>query len=105
MGTTRKFQDSPAYQGADEEIIYWFDTTPWGGSVSTPPSSPTAVIKDGGNDVSTTHLTGSASVYDTTKIKTPKVIGLVPERKYRLEVKFTIDGNVLEAYTEIIGET
>lgn len=99
MATKREFQESPIYQGEDEQIAYVLDTTPWGGS----PSSPSVVLKDGDTDVSSVNLSGSPSVSDDD-ITTPAVISLTAGRRYRLEIKFTISGNVFEAYGDIIGE-
>lgn len=98
--TTREVKESPVYQGEDEEISYTFDFTTWGST----PTSPTVVLKGpGGVDLSSTHLSGTASV-DGNVVTTPKVIDLVRDRKYRLECKVTISGNIEEAFCEIIGE-
>lgn len=100
MTVSRKIIESPLIQGSDEQISYTLTTTPWGSS----PGSVTVVIKDAnGTDVSATCLSGSASVSGDV-ITTPKVIGLTPGSKYRMEIKFTISGNVLEAWAEIWGE-
>ena len=100
MGVSRKFKESPLYQGTDEQIAYRLTTTPWGSS----PTSPTVVIKDqNGVDVSSACLSGIPSV-SSDYITTPLVVSLVPGIKYRLEIKFNISDNIVEAWGEIWGE-
>jgi hypothetical protein len=100
MVEIRKIIESPVYQGVDEEIAYFIDTEPWGG---TPTDVAVKLYDRDRTDVSDTLLSGSASVASDT-ITTPKLIDLVAEMKYRLEVKFTSSGNIFECYAEIIGE-
>jgi hypothetical protein len=100
MTIQRKIIESPLKQGMDEQIVYTLTTTPWGSS----PSNVTVVLKDSdGTDVSGTKLSGSVSVNGDV-ITTPKVIGLAAGEKYRLEIKFTVSGNIVEAWAEIWGE-
>ena len=101
MKTLRKIVESPWTQGVDEEAAYTVDTSTWGGS----PSAVSVVLKDSnGDDVSSTNLSGSASVSGDI-ITTPVVKSLTADSRYRLEVKFTSSGNILEAYGYIYGET
>ena len=98
--TDRRIEQSPLYQGEDEEIAYTLTTTPWGSD----PSSPAVVLKDAdGTDVSSTYLDGSASVSGDV-ITTPTVKSLVDGASYRLEIKFTIAGNIEEAWADINGD-
>ncbi len=98
--TDRRIEQSPLYQGIDEEIAYTLTTTPWGSD----PSSPSVVLKDAdGVDVSGTYLDGSASVSGDV-ITTPTVKDLVNDTAYRLEIKFTIDGNVQETWVDLYGD-
>ena len=97
--TVRRIEQSPIYQGEDEEIYYTVDTSTWGGS----PSSVSVVVKQNGDDVSETLLTGSASVNGDV-ITLPKIADLVDGTHYRLEVKFTSSGNIIEAWAELIGQ-
>jgi hypothetical protein len=99
--TDRRIVQSPLYQGVDEEIVYTLTTTPWGSD----PSSPSVVLKDAdGDDVSDTYLDGLPSVAGDV-ISTPAVVDLVAGVQYRLEIKFTIDGNVVETWADLIGQT
>ena len=96
----RRIQESPLYQGEDEQIAYTLTTTPWGSD----PTGEAVVLKDiDGEDVSETHLTGSPSV-DGDVITTPTVHSLVAGQRYRLEIKFTVSGNVMETYATIIAQ-
>jgi hypothetical protein len=97
----REIQESPLYQGVDEEIKYKLKTTPWGSS----PSSPSVVIKKlpSNEDVSSTCLNGSPSVSGDV-ITLPTVKSLSASTLYRLEVKFSVGGNVMEAWIKIVGQ-
>lgn len=89
-------------QGVDERITYTIDSTPWGDD----PTSPTAVIKDeqdSFNDVTGTVATGSASANGNI-ISTPEIYNLSAGKIYRVEVKFSIGGNTLEAFFRIKAE-
>jgi len=91
-------------QGRDEQIIYTLTTTPWG-------SSPSAVIvtlydvidDDNWTDLSSTLLSGSATVNGDV-ITLPKVLSMVSDHDYRLEVQFTSGGSVFEAFALIKGQ-
>ena len=101
MSATRRVKESPLYQGVDEQIAYTLTITLWGNS----PTSVSVVMKNAaGADVSATYLSGSASVSGDS-IVTPIVKSLVAGESYRMEIKFTSNGNIFEAYTDIVGET
>jgi hypothetical protein len=90
----REFNESPLYQGEDERIAHSVTTTPWGSS----PSGVSVVLKDSdGTDVSATHLTGSSSISGDV-ITLPTMHSLTADERYRLEVKFTVAGNEVEAW-------
>ena len=100
--TSRRVKESDLRQGEDEQIAYTVTTTPWGSS----PTNVAVVAKDMTDNnavVTSTVLSGSASVSGDV-ITTPKVQNLVAGHKYRIEVKFTASGNVLECYFELLGE-
>lgn len=98
--TDHRIQESPIYQGEDESVAgYYVVTTPWGGS----PSSPVVKIYNSdGTDVSSTNLTGSASV-SGDNVVLPTVHSLTNGAAYRLEIKFTISGSVVETWADLIG--
>lgn len=100
MANKREWAEGKLPQGVDEEITYTVDVTNWGNT----PSSPSLVVKDQeGKDVTSAVTTGTASVNGNV-ITLPKIKSLEAGVTYRVEVKFTISGNVLEVYGFIEGE-
>jgi hypothetical protein len=100
--TSRQTIERNLVQGADEQIIWSLTTTPWGSS----PTSVTVVAKDIDDDynpVSDTVLSGSASVSGDV-ITLPTLKSLTAGKRYRIEVKFTVDGQILEAWFLITGQ-
>lgn len=97
---SRKFKESPLWQGEDESIAYDIDVSPWGSS----PASPVVTVKDSaGADVTEDVCSGSATANSNT-ITTPVISGLTAGTTYRLEIQFTIDGNTLEVFGDLIGQ-
>ena len=89
-------------QGEDEQLVYSVTTTNWGSS----PTSVSVVAKDVSSanaDVSSTVLSGDATVAGDV-ISSPTVKSLTAGNRYRIEVKFTSEGNVLEGYFLIDAE-
>lgn len=100
--SVREIVESPWVQGEDESIAYTLTTTPWGSD----PTSPAVVVKDltnGGADVTETVTSGDASA-DGDVITTPAIGSLTAGHRYRVEVTFTIAGNVQEAFGIINAE-
>ena len=90
-------------QGEDEEIVYTIDVSKWGDS----PSSPSMVVKEETDDYEdvTSVVAPSGSVSAAANVITlPTIKLLTAEKIYRVEVKFTMSGNVLETYIRIRGE-
>jgi len=100
---SRQVVEGRVAQGVDEQVAYTVTTTPWGSSPSSPAVKLYDVTYKVRTDVSSTKLTGSASAAGDV-VTTPVVSGLVAGHVYRLEVKFTIAGNVLECWVEIAAE-
>lgn len=100
--TTRQVNETDIYQGEDEKIAYRLTTTPWG-------TSPTDVsvsfydITYGGRVSANAFLSGVASVSGDV-ITCPIIQGLIPNRKYRLEIKFVSGGNTWEVFAIINSE-
>ena len=98
---SRKVKESPLEQGVDEQISYTLTTTPWG-------SAPVAVAVKAYDtttsfaDVSATVLSGAASVGGDV-ITLPLLKSLTLGHTYRVEVKFTVNGNIMEAYFEVLA--
>lgn len=96
----REFTESPMPQGVDERIAYTLDVSPWG----VTPTSPVVALKNAaGTDVISSFSTGAASVSGNV-ITTPTIHSLVAGQIYRLEIKFVISGNTLEAWGNIRAE-
>ncbi len=95
MADARECKESPLIQGKNEQIIYTLTTTPWGSS----PTSVSVVVKDTEDDsnVSATVLIGSATVAGDV-ITLPTLKNLTLNHNYRIRVKFTINGQVTEAF-------
>lgn len=102
MSDKREFKESPLYMGENETVA--FDLTvpsSWGSSIET--DSAECFLYDGDSDVSTSKLTGSASV-SSQVITTQLVSGLAAGKKYKLVVRWEDSGNTLEAWGWIICE-
>jgi len=98
---SREVAEGIQYQGVDEQIVYSLTTTQWGSS----PSSPSVKAYDASNDyadVTTTVLSGSASVSGDV-ITLPKVKSLTLGHVYRIDVQFMVAGSAtpFEAYVQI----
>lgn len=88
-------------QGVDEEIVYSITTTPWGGT----PTSPAVAVKDeDGSDVTSTVMPSGSPTVNGDVITLPAMKSLSAGMLYRVEVKFTSGGNVLEAIIPVKGE-
>lgn len=97
----RYVRESPFYMGRNEKKQFSLDTTPWGGS----PTSPVCALWDittGEADVSGTSLSGSASVSGAT-ITTPLVQLLTVGSQYLLEIKWTKGSEINTALLIIHG--
>lgn len=101
--TDREVVEETQYQGVDEEIVYTIDTANWGGS----PSNPSVVAKDVTNalaDVTSTVLPSGSPSVATDIITLPKLQDLTKDHTYRIELQFTISGNLLEAYFFVVAQ-
>ena len=101
--TDREAVEKTQYQGVDEEIVDTIDTANWGGT----PSSPSVVAKDVTNalaDVTSTVLPSGSPSIASDVITLPKLQDLTQDHTYRIELQFTISGNLLEAYFLVIGQ-
>jgi len=104
MPTNRQALEGPLKQGVDESIAYTITTTPWG-------TAPTAVVVGVDDRTTLPAVDAAATVMPvlTTSV-TGDVITLSPLKlltaahTYRVEVRFTVNGNVLEVYFDVLGE-
>jgi len=99
---SREVKEGEQLQGADEQIVYTLTTTNWGSS----PGTVSVVAKDMTNaetDVSTTVLSGSATVVADV-ITLPVLKSLTRDHRYRVEVKFTCGTSIFEAYFYVLAQ-
>lgn len=100
----REFKQSPMAQGVDESIAYVLDTGPWGGSPTVTSAVILEILTGGGFlDVTATKMSGSTAV-SGDDITLPTISSLTENKRYRVEVKFTIVTDVLEAFGTIDTE-
>lgn len=98
----REVVEGMQYQGADETITRSIDIS----AVGSSPSSVAVVAKDvtNGTTVTATVMpSGSPSVAGNV-ITLPPLTALTPGVEYRVEVKFTAGGNILEHYIRVMGQ-
>jgi len=94
--TIREVKESPDDQGKNEAIARRFDFTNWG-----TPSAPTVTLLDDfGNDITSTNISGAASVA-TNYVTTGLVSGLKAGFRYWLFCRATVGGNTMEQWLEI----
>lgn len=88
-------------QSTAESVSYIVNTLPWGGT----PTNPVIDIfdeEDLTTSLSSTHLTGSATV-NGDNVATKVVGSLVEDVIYRMTVQFVSNGNTLQGYVRIQG--
>lgn len=98
----REVAEGRQYQGEDESIAYTLDVS----AVGSSPSSVSVVVKEA--------FTGTAVTATVMPTNSPSVNGnvitlsalklLTAGVLYRVEVKYTISGNILENYFEVMGQ-
>lgn len=98
----REVVEGTQHQGVDESISYTVDVT----AVGSSPTSVSAVVKDttDGTTVTATVMpVNSPSVAGNVITLSPLKL-LTANHLYRVEVKYTISGNILEDYFYVFGE-
>jgi len=104
MTVSRQVAEGATNQGADEIIAYTLTTTNWGSS----PSSVSVVvfdITDGvRTDVTSTVMPTNSPSVQSDLITLSPLKSLTAGNTYRVEIKFTVSGNVLEAYAIVNAE-
>lgn len=89
----REIVEGVQQQGADESIRYSVD---WA-AIGTP-SSPVVVVKNGSSDVTAAVMPTNSPIVSGTSVILSPLLNLTAGVLYRVEVKCTIGGNVLESY-------
>ena len=105
MTTIREAKEGMQYQGVDEKIAYTITTTPWASAPTSVSVKVFDITTDGTRtDVTTTVMpSGSASVVGDV-ITLPLLQALTVNKTYRVEVQFTVSGNVFEPYFIVKAE-
>jgi hypothetical protein len=102
MASRRAVDVPDPYQGVDEVIVRALDVSANGSG----PSSVSVVVKNAATLADITDIvmpTGSPTVNGDV-ITLPALRALTAGVAHRHEVKYTLEGNVLEDYFDIIGE-
>jgi hypothetical protein len=95
-------KESPQPQSADEEIIRTVTTTPWGSDPTN--VSVKAYLERTGADVTTTVFPNNSPSVEGDVITLSPMKSLVKYEMYRVEIKFTVEGQVEEAYFKVYCE-
>ena len=98
----REVAEGKQYQGEDESIAYTIDVS----AIGSAPSSVSAVVKDvtNGTVVTATVMPTNVPTVSGNVITLSPLKQLTPSVLYRVEVKYTISGNILENYFLVQGQ-
>jgi hypothetical protein len=100
----REVIEGKQYQGEDESIAYTLTVTNVGSNPTSPAATVSSVVGGSYTDVTSTNMpTGSASAVGDV-ITCPALKLLVAGTLYRVEVKYTISGNIYENYFFVEGQ-
>ena len=100
----REVIEGKQYQGEDESIAYTLTVTNVGSSPTSPVVTVSSVVGGAYTDVTSTNMpTGSPSVLGDV-ITCPALKLLTAGTLYRIEIKYTISGNVFENYVWVEGQ-
>ena len=86
-------------QSADEEVIYSLTTTPWGSNPTN--VSVKAYEVDTENDVTSTVFPINSPSVNGDVITLSPLKDLTRNKTYRIEIKFTSGGSILECYFKV----
>lgn len=100
----REVREGAQTQGSAEQIAYTLVTTPWGSSptaasVSVYDITPGATFRD----VSASCLLGTVTVVEDV-ITCPVLHTLTTGHTYQMVIRFTVNSNILEAFTIVEAE-
>lgn len=98
----REVLEGKQYQGVDESIAYTLDVS----AVGSSPTSPVVVVKDitNGTTVTATVMPTNSPTVSGDVITLSLLKLLTAGILYRVEVKYTISGNILESYFYVQGQ-
>jgi len=104
MTVNREVVESPMPQGIDELVAYTLDTAQWGGTPTSPSVVVLDITSDAFTDVTSTVMPTNSPTVSDDIITLSALKELTAGSKYRVEIKFTVSGNVFEAYGIVTGE-
>lgn len=93
----RNVEQGVQYQGIDESIAYTLDVS----AIGSGPTSVSVVVfeeRDLSTPVTASVMPNGSPSVDGDVITLPALTGLAKGRRYRVEVQYTLDGNVLETW-------
>lgn len=98
----REVAEGRQYQGEDESISYTLDVS----AVGSSPSSVSVVVKEAftGTAVTATVMPTNSPTVASNIITLSPLKLLTAGVLYRVEVKYTVSGNILENYFEVMGQ-
>jgi len=103
MSNLREIKEGLQYIGADETIVYTLTTTPWGSSPSSPAAKIYEVAGDTYTDRTSALMTGTSSATGDV-ITLPAIHGCTAGTDYRVQIQFTISGNIESCFVELKAE-
>jgi len=104
MATKREVKEGQQFQGVDESIVYRIDTSGFGGTPSSPVVTVYELRGDNKHDVTSVVMSTNSPSINGDYVVLSHLNTLTANRTYRVEVKFTSGGNVLECWFEVVGE-
>jgi hypothetical protein len=99
---SREVAEGRRYQGEDESIVYTLDVS----AIGSTPSSVSVAVKDwtNGTGVTSTVMPTNSPTVNSNVITLSPLKLLDIGTLYRVEVKYTISGNILESYFYVQGQ-
>jgi hypothetical protein len=98
----REVVEGPQDQGAGESIFWTIDISGYG---SSPSAYPVTVFDEDGNDVTAAKTTGSATLTDTTHVKTPLIHSLAADTQYKVVLTLTFGTEIKTGnFTLLVSE-
>lgn len=103
QGVRREITNNPLRQGTAETVTYYADFTDWGASASAAVTSPVVLILDHRDvDKTSTLCSGGGSVVNNVEIEFV-ITSVTQYERYRIFVKGTIDGDIVECWAYLDG--
>lgn len=103
MSQKRSVEEGDQVQGVDEQIAYTLTTTKVG-SAPTSPGVKVFDVKANFEDVTSTVMPAGSPLVAGDVITLPILKALTAGKTYRVEVQYTLSGNVLKTYFNVVAE-